>query len=230
MSERIRKRVRGRMASYSRRCRLSALQLMCLFYILSMSSFSCDFSNGGAISSCNGSLFGTSSVFVYASSDTEDGSENATRSSLRKSSAVLVEEGLTMNQLLIRAGKSGLGGGIPGALAGMVQVFTLMWLRTIINYQCRYGTTFSQALVTLIKDGGIRRLYSGLSFALIQAPLSRFVSTAVNDGVETLFSSIQATKDWGPGRTTVVASIIVGVWRMFLMRKSNEHTRKTHTS
>jgi hypothetical protein len=62
-----------------------------------------------------------------------------------------------MNQILIRAGKRGLGGGIPGALAGIIQVVTLMWLRTIINYQCRYGTTFSQAFITLTNDGGIAR-------------------------------------------------------------------------
>lgn len=36
---------------------------------------------------------------------------------------------LTMNQILIKAGKRGLGGGLPGAIAGVVQVLTLMWLR-----------------------------------------------------------------------------------------------------
>lgn len=79
---------------------------------------------------------------------------------------------LTLNQILIRAGKRGLGGGIPGALAGVIQVLSLMWLRTITNYQCRYGTDFRQSLITLINEGGIRRLYRGLGFALIQAPVS----------------------------------------------------------
>lgn len=51
---------------------------------------------------------------------------------------------MTLNDVLINAGKRGLGGGLPGAIAAVVQVFTLMWLRTIINYQCRYGTTFSR--------------------------------------------------------------------------------------
>jgi hypothetical protein len=63
------------------------------------------------------------------------------------------------------------------------------------------------------------RLYSGLKVALIQAPLARFVSTAANEGVETLLMGIEYTKDWGPGRTTIVASVVVGFWRMFLMRK-----------
>jgi hypothetical protein len=69
------------------------------------------------------------------------------------------------------------------------------------------------------------RLYSGLRFALIQAPLARFVSTAANEGVETLFSSLEYTKDWGPGRTTVVASVVVGLWRMLLMRKYRARMR-----
>lgn len=127
----------------------------------------------------------------------------------------------SLNQILIKAGMRGLGGGIPGALAGMIQVFTLMWLRTIMSYQCRYGTTFSQALVTLLRDGGVARLYRGLGFAVIQAPLARFASTAANDGVEALMGSFEWTRQWGPERTTVVASIVVGLFRILLMRKSS---------
>ena len=68
-----------------------------------------------------------------------------------------------------------------------------------------------------MKDGGIPRFYRGLSFALIQAPLARFVSTAANDGVEVFLASWDPTKDWGPGRTTMVAGFVVGLWRMLLM-------------
>jgi hypothetical protein len=77
-------------------------------------------------------------------------------------SAKSPKEKLSLNQILFRAGKRGLGGGIPGAIAGGFQVLSLMWLRTIINYQCRYGTTFLQALRTLLNDGGIARLYCGI--------------------------------------------------------------------
>lgn len=90
-------------------------------------------------------------------------------------------------------------------------------IRTVINYQCRYGASFFQAVNILNNDGGIPRFYRGLSFALVQAPLSRFVSTAANDGVEIFFASLESTKDWGPGRTTVVAGLVVGIWRMALM-------------
>ena len=134
-------------------------------------------------------------------------------------SALNSSDKLSLNQILLRAGKRGLGGGIPGALAGVVQVLTLMWLRTIMSYQCRYGTTFAQALATLTREGGVRRLYRGLSFALIQAPLARFVSTAANDGIDALLQSFRWAKNWGPARKTVVASIFVGLCRILLMRK-----------
>jgi len=52
-----------------------------------------------------------------------------------------------------------------------------------------------------------------VSFALIQAPLSRFVSTAANDGVGELLRDL----DWGPGREVIVASFVVGFFRMLLM-------------
>lgn len=123
----------------------------------------------------------------------------------------------SLNQILIKAGKRGLGGGIPGAIAGVVQVITLMWLRTIINYQCRYGTTFGMALKTLLREGGVARLYRGLPLALIQAPLARFASTAANDGVQAFLGSFEATASWGPGSQTVVASVLVGIWRILLM-------------
>lgn len=63
----------------------------------------------------------------------------------------VLEPSLTFKQILARAGKKGLGGGIPGAIAGVVQVFTLMGLRTVINYQMRYGTSFASALDVLYK-------------------------------------------------------------------------------
>lgn len=162
-------------------------------------------------------------AFAHAKTVEEQDKEKRVRGgghhSFKVQSALNSSDKLSLNQILIRAGKRGLGGGIPGALAGIVQVFTLMWLRTIMSYQCRYGTTFSQALGTLMREGGIRRLYRGLSFALIQAPLARFVSTAANDGVDALLSGFSWARNWGPGRTTVVASIFVGFFRIVLMRE-----------
>ena len=92
-----------------------------------------------------------------------------------------------------------------------------MWLRTITNYQYRYGTSFRQALHTLLKEGGVRRLYRGLAFALIQAPAAKFASVAANDGVKSFLGSFEETELWGPEKTTLVASLIFGLVRIVLM-------------
>lgn len=121
--------------------------------------------------------------------------------------------GTKTSTVLHKALKRAVGGGLPGAIAGIIQVLSMMWLRTVINYQYRYGSSFTQAFTALYGMGGIPRLYSGVSFALIQAPLSRFVSTAANDGVGELLKEF----NWGPGREVVVAACVVGIFRCALM-------------
>jgi hypothetical protein len=46
-----------------------------------------------------------------------------------------------------------LGGGIPGAAAMGIQVCSLMWLRTTVNYQYRNGGTMTNAFKTLYAVG-----------------------------------------------------------------------------
>lgn len=45
-----------------------------------------------------------------------------------------------MAEILAKAGKRALGGGLSGAVAMTTQVGSLMWLRTTMNYQYRHGT------------------------------------------------------------------------------------------
>jgi len=51
-----------------------------------------------------------------------------------------------------------------------------------MNYQYRYGGTFSETCKKLWAEGGIPRFYRGLAPGLVQAPVSRFGDTAANDG------------------------------------------------
>lgn len=51
--------------------------------------------------------------------------------------------------------------GFSGSSAMAVQVCTLMWLRTTMNYQYRYGGTFVETLKTLYSQGGVLRFYRG---------------------------------------------------------------------
>jgi len=44
-----------------------------------------------------------------------------------------------------------------------------------MNYQYRFGTSFTVATKTLYQDGGIRRYYQGIGPALIQGKFTRSI-------------------------------------------------------
>ncbi|KIR62579.1 mitochondrial carrier protein [Cryptococcus bacillisporus CA1873] len=117
-----------------------------------------------------------------------------------------------LNFDLVSALKSAAGGGLAGAAAMVVQVLTLMPMRTIMNYQYRYGGGLKSAAVTLYEDGGYKRYYAGLAAALFQGPLSRFGDTAANAGILALLSSLP----WPVLVKTVAASVASACFRMTL--------------
>lgn len=113
-------------------------------------------------------------------------------------------------------------GGISGAGAMVVQVTTLMWMRTTMNYQYRYGGSMLQSIKFLYKDGGggvkgILRFYRGYVPALFQGPLSRFGDTASNAGTLALLNSYESTKNLPVAVKTATASTAAGLFRIFLM-------------
>jgi len=112
--------------------------------------------------------------------------------------------------------KDALGGGLSGAAAMVLQVLTLMPLRTVMNYQYRYGTTMTQATRTLYADGGWTRYYQGLSAALIQGPVSRFGDTAANAGILALLESNPFMKKLPSLIKTVFASLSAAAFRIVL--------------
>lgn len=122
-----------------------------------------------------------------------------------------------LSEILKEAGGRALGGGLPGAMAMGVQVVSLMWLRTTMNYQYRYGTSTSEALKALYKDGGVLRFYRGLGPALFQGPLSRFGDTASNAGMLSLLNQYESTEKLPVAVKTGAASVAAGVFRIVLM-------------
>ena len=116
-----------------------------------------------------------------------------------------------MNDTLEKAIKSGM----SGAGAMTIQVGSLMWLRTIMNYQYRHGGTISGTMKTLYGDGGLARFYKGVGPALFQGPLSRFGDTFSN----TFALSICDThmKGLPVFVQTGFASITAGLFRIALM-------------
>ena len=119
--------------------------------------------------------------------------------------------------VLQKALKRAAQGGLAGAAAMGINVCTLMWMRTTINYQYRYGTSTMTAFRTLYADGGIPRFYRGLIPALLQGPLSRFGDTAANTGTLAALDAFEVTEKLPVAAKTVAASVAAGLFRIFLM-------------
>lgn len=112
-----------------------------------------------------------------------------------------------------KAFNKAIGGGFAGSSAMIIQISSLMWLRTTMNYQYKYGGSFKESLSKLYKDGGIKRFYRGYSAALAIGPMSRFGDTAANAYILSLFeqTSIPVSIQ------TLVGSSVASLWRAFLM-------------
>ena len=124
---------------------------------------------------------------------------------------------LTPYEVLQKASGAAFRGGLAGASAQAINVMSLMWMRTIMNYQYRYSGGFFEVFGKLYKEGGVPRLYRGLIPALMQAPLSRFGDTAANVGVLAVLDSQASTRDLPVGVKTAIASSGAACFRLFLM-------------
>jgi len=119
----------------------------------------------------------------------------------------------SFSEIMNKAGKKALTGGLAGMGAQAINVLTLMWMRTIMNYQYRYGGTFTDTVKKLWGEGGIPRFYRGLAPGLIQAPVSRFGDTAANDGA---IAALEHTSLPTAAKTMAASGIAAG-FRVFLM-------------
>jgi hypothetical protein len=126
-------------------------------------------------------------------------------------------EKVDVNAVMKKALNRATQGGLAGASAMVINVCTLMWMRTTVNYQYRYGTSTTTALKTLYADGGIPRFYRGIIPALLQGPLSRFGDTAANTGVLAACEAFDSTRDLPVGVKTIFASMGAAAFRIFLM-------------
>ncbi|ORY74500.1 mitochondrial carrier domain-containing protein [Leucosporidium creatinivorum] len=109
------------------------------------------------------------------------------------------------------------GGGTAGALAMVIQVLTLMPLRTVMNYQYRFGGTMVGSIKTLYAEGGFGRYYAGLGPALFQGPIARFGDTAANAGILALLSSNPFLAKLPSPLKTAFASVAAALFRMILV-------------
>lgn len=103
--------------------------------------------------------------------------------------------------------------GLSGSSAMVIQVTSLMWLRTTMNYQYRYGTSTLNAMNKLYNNGGIRRFYRGYLPALTIGPLARFGDTMMNSYA---INSLEQT-NLPTSAKTLIGSGLAASWRASLM-------------
>jgi hypothetical protein len=119
----------------------------------------------------------------------------------------------SMSDILAKASKKALSGGLAGMAAQAINVLALMWMRTIMNYQYRYGGGLVEVTKKLWAEGGIPRFYRGLAPGLVQAPVSRFGDTAANDGA---LAALEHTTLPTAVKTMAASGCAAG-FRVFLM-------------
>lgn len=120
------------------------------------------------------------------------------------------------HNVLDTAFKKSIGGGLSGSCAMVFQITTLMWLRTTMNYQYRYGGTTKNTIQKLYNEGGFFRFYKGYSYALMIAPLARFGDIASNTYINNYFKE-HNNKNIPLPIQTLISSSIASSWRVFLM-------------
>jgi hypothetical protein len=120
---------------------------------------------------------------------------------------------MSITEIYARSRDKIINGGLAGSSAAAIQVTSLLWLRTTLNYQYTNGISTTNALRTLYNQGGVARFYRGYIPALMLASSARFTDAFANVGVleMTKNSSFQLyTK-------TAISSIIAGCSRTLLM-------------
>ena len=80
-----------------------------------------------------------------------------------------------------------------------------MWMRTVMNHQYRHGGSMVGTLQKLYAEGGVARLYSGVTLTLVHTSLVRFGDTAANAGVDALLSGVPLALRTAASTATSVA-------------------------
>lgn len=116
--------------------------------------------------------------------------------------------------LMLEAGAKAWRSGTAGMMAGALQVMTFMWMRTLMNYQYKFGGSITEAFNALWSQGGISRFYQGVQWALIQNPLCRAGDTGFNTGV--LLVCAHYLNFLPIFMHTMLAAVFCSLWRILL--------------
>lgn len=125
-------------------------------------------------------------------------------------------EQLDPNAPLSAIAMRSLRSGLSGMSAMVIQVSSLMWMRTIMNYQYRHGGQIKNTVKKLYAEGGVPRFYKGIGVALLQGPISRFGDTFSNTLFLTVMNKYDSTKNLPIMVKTAGASLTAATFRIFL--------------
>lgn len=115
-------------------------------------------------------------------------------------------------------------GGLAGLFTGILQVLAFMWLRAIMNHQYYHGGTLTSTARQLWAEGGIRRFYRGVGWALLCAPATRFGDTFAMTGVSALLGRVPVSSPGSVGYSagshtlamTALAATLASFWRLLI--------------
>merc|ERR1719502_122066 len=102
----------------------------------------------------------------------------------------------------------------------VLNVSTLMWMRTTINFQYRTGASPFEAFRRIYAEGGggvrgIMRFYAGYPVAIVMGPLARFGDTAANEGVKAILNA--TAPDLPVFAKTCASTLAASGWRIVIM-------------
>ena len=123
-----------------------------------------------------------------------------------------IDPNMPLSAIATRALRSGF----SGMSAMVVQVSTLMWMRTIMNHQYRHGGKIKETVKKLYSEGGVPRFYRGVFVAMLQGPVSRFGDTFSNTLFLTFMNRSEKTKNLPVMIKTVGASLTAATFRILL--------------
>lgn len=156
--------------------------------------------------------------------DKEDGSKImitdtavAVKNPSFRGNSTQIEKHLKWLDVVHRSKEAAFRGGIYAASAGLIQVISLMWLRTTVNYQYRYGVPMVKALRELYLQGGVIRFYKGVSYAIVLGPVCKFGATAANEGARVLMDSYDLNSTTAQFYATILGTGLNALWRFLLM-------------
>lgn len=137
---------------------------------------------GVAVASSAKHLHASSSLSSSSSASSASSSSSGTVVAAAAAASAATGSGASWD-IARKAFRAASAGGLSGAVAAATQVTSFMWLTTTISFQHRSGLSAREALRYLYTQGGVRRMYAGLTPTIAYGSLARLGDVGSNTAV-----------------------------------------------